>query len=97
MTNRRNFLTASAAVTLGAAHPLLFAQGSNETIKIGILIPLTGATSQFGATMSKAAQIAADEINAAGGVNGRKIEVVTEDDQRNPEAAVRAARKLIDV
>lgn len=97
MTNRRTFLSASAAVTLGAAHPLLFAQGSSDPIKIGILIPLTGATSQFGATMSKAAQIAAEEINAAGGVNGRKIEVVIEDDQSNPEAAVRAARKLIDV
>jgi branched-chain amino acid transport system substrate-binding protein len=62
-----------------------------------VLIPLTGATSQFGATMGKAAQLAAEEINAAGGVKGRKIEVIIEDDQSNPEAAVRAARKLIDV
>ena len=83
-------------MTLGATHPALFAQGPG-TIKIGILIPLTGATSQFGATMSRAAQIAAEEINAAGGVNGKRVEVVIEDDQSNPEAAVRAARKLIDV
>jgi len=96
MTNRRNFLCAGAAVTLGTAHPLLWAQ-AGEPIRIGILIPLTGSTSQFGATMSKAAQIAAEEINAAGGINGRKLEVIIEDDQSNPEAAVRAARKLIDV
>lgn len=97
MTNRRNFISAGAAVTLGTAHPWLFAQAAREPIRIGIIIPLTGATSQFGSTMSKAAQIAAEEINAAGGVNGRKIEVLIEDDQSNPEAAVRAARKLIDV
>lgn len=97
MTNRRTFMSAGAAVTLGAAHPILFAQASREPIRIGIVIPLTGATSQFGATMSKAAQIAAEEINAAGGINGRKVEVLIEDDQSNPEAAVRAARKLIDV
>jgi branched-chain amino acid transport system substrate-binding protein len=96
MNSRRSFLTTSAAVAFGAAHPLLWAQ-NKEPIRIGILIPLTGSTSQFGATMSRAAQIAADEINAAGGVNGRRVEVVIEDDQSNPEAAVRSARKLIDV
>jgi len=96
MTNRRSFLSTGAAVALGAAHPALWAQ-NREPIRIGILIPLTGATSQFGATMSRAAQIAAQEINAAGGVNGRSVEVLIEDDQSNPEAAVRAARKLIDV
>ncbi|RZL89509.1 MAG: ABC transporter substrate-binding protein [Variovorax sp.] len=96
MTSKRSFLFMSAAAALGAAHPLLWAQ-NKEPIRIGILIPLTGATSQFGSTMSRAAQIAADEINAAGGVNGRRVEVVIEDDQSNPEAAVRAARKLIDV
>ena len=42
-------------------------------------------------------QAVRDEVNAAGGVLGRKVEFVVEDDQTNPEAAVRAARKLIDV
>ena len=96
MNDRRSFLTTGAAVAFGAFQPLLWAQ-NKEPIRIGILIPLTGATSQFGATMSRAAQIAAEEINAAGGVNGRRVEVVIEDDQSNPEAAVRSARKLIDV
>ncbi|MDM0086715.1 MULTISPECIES: ABC transporter substrate-binding protein [unclassified Variovorax] len=96
MTSRRTFLTTGAALALAAQHPLLRAQGK-EPIRIGILIPLTGATSQFGSTMSRAAQIAAEEINAAGGIHGRRVEVVIEDDQSNPEAAVRAARKLIDV
>ena len=47
--------------------------------------------------MVKAIKAVVDEVNAAGGVLGRKIELVSEDDQTNPEAAVRAARKLIDV
>ena len=47
--------------------------------------------------MLKAMQAVADEVNAAGGVLGRKIELVVEDDETNPEAAVRAAHKLIDV
>ncbi|WPB58938.1 ABC transporter substrate-binding protein [Xylophilus sp. GOD-11R] len=93
---RRNVLRAGAAASLAGLSPLAFSQGK-EPIRIGILIPLTGATSQFGATMSLAAKAAAEEINAAGGVNGRKVEVVIEDDQSNPEAAVRAARKLIDI
>jgi len=94
--DRRSFLGAGAALGLSTLPGASWAQGSGP-IRIGVLIPLTGATSQFGATMSQAAQIAAADINAAGGVRGRKIEVVIEDDQSNPEAAVRAARKLIDV
>jgi branched-chain amino acid transport system substrate-binding protein len=95
--SRRKFITISGAcLTLSALRTSLLAQGLS-TIKIGVLIPLTGATSQFGVTMGKAAQLAAEEINAAGGVKARRIEVVIEDDQSNPEAAVRAARKLIDV
>jgi len=94
--DRRSFIGASAALALAALPRAVCAQGGGP-IRIGILIPLTGATSQFGATMSQAAQIAVADINSAGGVRGRKVEVVIEDDQSNPEAAVRAARKLIDV
>ena len=47
--------------------------------------------------MLKAMQAVIEEVNKAGGVLGRKIETIVEDDQTNPEAAVRAARKLIEV
>ena len=47
--------------------------------------------------MLKAMQAVADEINAAGGLLGRKIMLTVEDDETNPEAAVRAAHKLVDV
>ncbi|MBN8944151.1 MAG: ABC transporter substrate-binding protein [Rhizobiales bacterium] len=95
--DRRQFLAGAAGVgSLALSGPkALMAQGA--PIKIGIVVPLTGATSQFGATMSAAAKIAVADINAAGGVHGRPVEVLIEDDQSNPEAAVRATRKLIDV
>lgn len=95
--NRRMVLAGAAA---GLATTLVqraaLAQGT-DALRIGVLIPLTGSTSQFGASMGKAAQLAVEEINAAGGVKGRKLEIVIEDDQSNPEAGVRAARKLLDV
>ncbi|TKV70780.1 ABC transporter substrate-binding protein [Rhizobium sp. AU243] len=97
--NRRTFLAGAAgagSLALATSWPkALMAQ--EGPIKIGMIIPLTGATSQFGAAMSAAAKVAVNDVNAAGGINGRKIEVLIEDDQSNPEAAVRAARKLIDV
>jgi branched-chain amino acid transport system substrate-binding protein len=72
-----------------------YAQG--EPIKVGILTPLTGAGGNDGPRMLKAMQAVFDEVNKSGGVLGSKIEPVVEDDQTNPEAAVRAARKLIEV
>jgi branched-chain amino acid transport system substrate-binding protein len=95
--NRRMVLAGGVAgITAALLQRVALAQGGGP-LRIGILIPLTGSTSQFGASMGKAAHLAAEEVNAAGGVRGRKIELVVEDDQSNPEAGVRAARKLIDV
>jgi ABC-type branched-subunit amino acid transport system substrate-binding protein len=71
------------------------AQGA--AIRIGTLTPQTGAGGSYGPAMIKAVRAIVDEVNAAGGVLGQKIELVSEDDQTNPDAAVRAARKLIDV
>jgi len=97
--DRRTFLQAGLGVgglMLSSGLSRSWAQ-QRDPINIGLIIPLTGATSQFGATMGQAAKIAETEINAAGGVRGRPIQIVIEDDQSNPEAAVRAAHKLIDV
>ena len=73
------------------------ASAQGEPLKLGMLTPLTGAGGFDGPRMLKAMQAVVEEVNKAGGVLGRKIELVVEDDQTNPEAAVRAARKLIDV
>jgi branched-chain amino acid transport system substrate-binding protein len=68
-----------------------------EPIKIATLTPLTGAGGPYGPTMAKAAAAVVEAVNSAGGVLGRKVVLVSEDDQTSPEPAVRAARKLIDV
>ena len=66
-------------------------------IRLGTLNPLTGSGGSYGPSMRKAMEWVAQEVNAAGGVNGRQVQLFSEDDQTNPEAAVRAARKLIDI
>lgn len=95
-TTRRGLMGAAAALAGTLALPRLpHAQGA--PIRIGTLTPLTGAGGPYGPVMVKAIKAVVDEVNAAGGIAGRKIELVSEDDQTNPEAGVRAARKLIDV
>ncbi len=88
--------TAIATGIVALASPsIIRAQG--EPIKIATLTPLTGAGGPYGPPMAKVAAAVAEEVNAAGGVLGRKVQVISEDDQTNPDAGVRAARKLIDV
>src|SRR5882672_5522314 len=95
-TTRRTLLKGAAAITAAATLPIR-ASAQGESLKFGILTPLTGAGGADGPRMLKAMQAVIDEVNKAGGVLGRKIEAIVEDDQTNPEAAVRAARKLIEV
>uniref|UniRef100_A0A9E8A6N8 ABC transporter substrate-binding protein n=1 Tax=Bosea sp. NBC_00436 TaxID=2969620 RepID=A0A9E8A6N8_9HYPH len=95
-TDRRTLLAGAAALAgLSALPGRVLAQGA--PIKIGTLTPLTGAGGPYGPVMVKAVKTVVDEVNAAGGVLGRKVELISEDDQTSPEAGVRAARKLIDV
>jgi branched-chain amino acid transport system substrate-binding protein len=94
--SRRRFMQASGALGLAAALPgVVRAQGAS--LQLGVLTPLTGAGGFDGPRMAKAMQAVIDEVNGAGGLLGRKVVLVVEDGQTNPEAAVRAARKLIDV
>src|SRR5450631_3405236 len=89
LTRRRLALLPFAVAVPAVAQP--------APMRLGVLTPLTGAGGFDGPRMLKAMQAVADEINAAGGLLGRKIELVVEDDETNPEAAVRAAQKLVNV
>jgi ABC-type branched-subunit amino acid transport system substrate-binding protein len=94
--SRRSLLTTAAAAASALALPRrVVAQGA--PIRLGTLTPLTGAGGSYGPPMRRAMEWVVGEVNAAGGILGRRVELVSEDDQTNPEAAVRAARKLIDV
>lgn len=74
----------------GAAH----AQ-DKDTIKVGNLQMLTGDLARYGIPLRDAAVFAVEEVNAEGGINGRKIELITEDIGSTPQGSVQAALKLI--
>ncbi len=82
-------LSAGAAIVALALTTPGYAQ-SNAPIKIGVIAE---AQAVAGSSIPQAAQMAADEINAAGGVNGRKIEIVTYDDHSSAAEAVRAFQR----
>jgi len=65
-----------------------------DTVKIGIMGPMTGQWASEGQGMKDVISIMADDLNAAGGVAGKKIEVVVEDDAGDPRTASLAAQKL---
>jgi branched-chain amino acid transport system substrate-binding protein len=91
---RRGFTLASATTLVsGLARP---ARAAAEPIRVGFLAALTGAASgptRFG--IQPGVQIAVEDINAAGGVLGRKIDLITRDTQSDPTKAVNAAQELI--
>ncbi|MGK7866090.1 ABC transporter substrate-binding protein [Falsiroseomonas sp. E2-1-a20] len=92
---RGALLGAAGVVSSFAIGGKAFSQ-SNPVV-FGALPPLTGAGGPYGPAMLRAIQGVVEEANAAGGIKGRQIRLVFEDDQTNPDAGVRGARKLIDV
>lgn len=85
-----------AAVALGALCALAAAHAqSADTLKIGIISPMSGPNARYGAFANKGAALAAKEINAAGGVLGKKIELVSGDSQCVPAEGVAATQRLI--
>src|SRR4029077_2207497 len=93
---RKALLTGASAI---AAPFVITTPGFGQTgpIKIAGLVSLTGSGSPFGPNSRMAHQAVVDQVNGAGGLLGRKLEYLAEDDQTNAEAGVRGARKLIDV
>jgi branched-chain amino acid transport system substrate-binding protein len=67
----------------------------NGTIKIGVAAPYTGDTADGGIQIWQGAQLAADEVNAAGGLLGKKVEIVPADDGADPTKATTVAQGLI--
>jgi branched-chain amino acid transport system substrate-binding protein len=88
---RKALLTLLVAVFVGA----LSSASAADTLKIGAPQPMTGPDAPFGDKFKKAYGLAVEEINAAGGVNGQKIEVIIEDHQAKNPLAATVAEKLI--
>ncbi len=81
-----------AAAAFGAATP-----AAGQTLKFGLAMPLTGSQSAFGKDQVKAAEWAVEDINAKGGVNGKKLEMIVMDTQADPTIGINAVNKLINV
>ena len=88
----RRIFTIACTLGLILSASAALAQG---TLKIGVTQPLTGAFAASGNYVAQGAKIAEDDINKAGGVLGRKIELIIEDNKSNPTEAVATAEKLI--
>ncbi len=69
---------------------------AQETIKIGFFAPITGPAAADGASAQHAVELAVKEVNAAGGIRGKKVELIVYDDRFSPQEAVAIANKLIE-
>lgn len=86
---------AAGAETTAAAEGGAAAEGTG-TLKIGVTGPLTGANAAYGVAVQNGAELAAKEINEAGGINGMTIETKAEDDEADPEKVINAYNNLKD-
>jgi branched-chain amino acid transport system substrate-binding protein len=71
-------------------------EATGNTIKIGVITSLTGSQAAFGQAHKAGYQIAMDEVNAKGGINGKPVELDIYDDQSKPDQAVQGVSKLVD-
>lgn len=84
------------AVWVAISASLSLAGVCQDTVRIGVIAPLTGSQAAFGEALKNGYLIALDEINAKGGVLGKKVELDFYDDQSKPDQAVQGVSKLVD-
>lgn len=93
--HRRTLLKAGGAVAAASAIGMPGILRAADSVKVGLSIPITGLQAILGETLLNCYRLAADEMNAANGIGGRKVELVIEDNQTTTRGAVEKARKLI--
>src|SRR5450756_2987241 len=96
--HEQTFLAGTMAVSLlltGCNKPATPGAGGDDTIKVGQFASLTGSEATFGQSSHKGTQLAVDELNANGGVLGKKIQLLTEDNQSQAGQSATVVRKLI--
>ena len=94
--DRRSFLATSAAGAAALSFPAILRAQSKDPLRIGCPLPLTGPFAALAADMQRGAQLAEEQLNAAGGVMGRKVEVLFRDDQLKPAVGAQRTKELIE-
>ncbi len=96
--SRRRILKVGGAALAGATVPLgLFGRSVSsaaEPVKVGAIGSLTGVVSVWGKVLKEGAELAVEHSNADGGILGRQVQLVLEDDESKPDVGARKARKL---
>src|SRR5688572_20318233 len=69
--------------------------GGTDKVRIGVFMSLTGTTANFGISSVNGIKMAADEVNATGGINGKQIELVVEDDRSDAQEAATIVTKFV--
>lgn len=86
----------AAVIMLAASLALSASLAVAETIKVGAILAVTGPASFLGGPEARTLEMLAEELNAKGGINGNKIELVIKDSGGNPEKAISFAKQLIE-
>lgn len=94
--DRRTFLTHAVTGTVACAWPAVLGAQSREPIKIGFPLPLTGPFGALAEDQQRGATLAMEELNARGGVLGRRVEVLFRDDQLKPAVGAQRTKELIE-
>src|SRR6266542_5311446 len=87
----RQWLTLGLALGLGVA----FADSASAQVKLGVGGPITGGSAAFGAQLKNGVEQAVEDINAAGGILGQKIQIFLGDDRADPKEGVSVANKFV--
>lgn len=92
---KKTLTVLASVVMIGSLFAGCGAKGSSNEIKIGAVFPLTGGAATYGKSSQKGLDLKVKEINAKGGINGKKIKVIYEDDENKPQTSSNAVQKLI--
>ena len=87
----------SSLIAGAVSIPFAASAQSGDTLKFGLTMPLTGSQALYGTDQVKAAQWAVADINAKGGVNGKKLEMILIDTQADPQLGINATKRLSSV
>ncbi len=92
---RRSLISLTIIATLLAASACQPSGGGSDKVRIGVFMSLTGDTANFGISSTNGIKMAADEVNATGGINGKQIELLVQDDRSDASEAATIVTKFV--